>query len=149
MLSPFDQVNNQLELASMDPADFGRAYGKQAAVFLQDLPALFRLLRRFPHDPDAPLEARHLAAAASLYIAEDQDYLSDHAADQAGLIDDVWLAYDTLARIVDLSGEETVSRHWRAENDFDSVLALARNASSLAEHVPTKVFEQLKRYIGD
>lgn len=148
-LSPLDQVTNNLDTAMLDAAEFEAQYGKRAVAFLRNLPGLFRLYRRLPYDFELPTELRRLAAAIALYIAEHQDFLDDASRNVGGLIDDLWLAYAALPRFLEGASEELVERHWRSDQDFSEVLALAENASDLKQHVPSKVLERLNRYLDD
>lgn len=148
-LPPLDQVANLLETAVMDRADFEGHFGKRAAAFLDALPALFRLYRRLPYDEGIPLEVRRLCAAVALYIAEHQDFLDDKNRSRTGLIDDVWLAYAILPQVVEAAGEAALERHWRSEHALADVIGLAENAGELKQHVPSKVLERLKTYLGE
>lgn len=145
MTGPLDQLLNHFE-EEASSARFEEQYGKQAAGFLGPLSSLYRLYRRLPYDFEVSLETRRLAASVALYVAENTDFLDD--AGRAGLIDDVWITYAALERVVEGAGDEVIRRHWRSETAFDDVLGLAANVDTLREHVPSKVFERITAYLG-
>jgi hypothetical protein len=140
-----DQINHNLDEA-IGSDSFESAYGKQATSFLAALPALYRLYRRVPFDFEFSVPHRHMAAAVAMYISETQDFLDDKS--HRGLIDDVWIAFAALNHLVAAQGEESVSRHWRSEADFNVVVGLAENVDTLAEHVPSKVLEKMQAFLG-
>jgi len=145
-LGALDQINHNLD-AAIGSSSFEAAYGKQAGSFLSALPALYRLYRRVPFDFDFTIAQRHMAAAVAMYISETQDFLDDKS--HRGLIDDVWIAFAALKRLVEAQGEETVSRHWRSEADFNVVVGLAENVDTLADLVPSKVLEKMQAFLGE
>lgn len=146
MTPALDQINHQLDEV-VQGASFEESYGKQATSFLTALPSLFRLFRRVPYDFDVPLAHRHMAAAVTMYISETNDFLDDKS--HPGLIDDIWLAFAALRKLVDAAGEDIIGRHWRSEADFNVVVGLAENVDTLAEHVPSKVLEKMQAYLGE
>lgn len=141
-----DLVADHLNAAAQG-AEFQETFGKNAASFVVQLPALFHLFRRASFDLALPAPARHLAAAAALYIAEPADFLGDDAPPK-GLVDDVWVAYAALAKLVDQIGEKSLVPHWRGGADVAYVVGLARNVSSIAGHVPHHVLDRVQRYLG-
>jgi hypothetical protein len=145
MNGPLDQVANKLDEA-VQGGDFEEAYGRQATSFLAALPALFRLYRRIPYDSEIPLASRRRAASVALYISESHDFLVDGSVQ--GLIDDVWIAYAALGTLIEEVGVEAVERHWRSAAPFEAITGLAENVDTLAEHVPVKVLEKMKMYLG-
>jgi uncharacterized membrane protein YkvA (DUF1232 family) len=127
---------------------FERQYGKLASAFLPHLADVFQLLRRMAFDLALPQRARHRAAAAALYILDPDDFMSSSSTEPHGLVDDVWIAAVALSTLADdLDDDEALARHWRAKTPFEQVLGLARNHSTLEEHVPKRVLDAVKGFL--
>lgn len=142
-----DHIADSLKQRAADRDAFVTRHGIKLAGFLDELPALFQLYRRVPFDHDIPSEARRLAATCALYIAEHRDYLADHGQGEAGIIDDLWLAFRALPVLVKRAGAPALARHWRGDTSFDELQGMAQNAGTIAEKVPSKVLEAAQRYL--
>jgi uncharacterized membrane protein YkvA (DUF1232 family) len=142
MRPPIQAVVSAIESAAQQAQpNFERQYGKLAATFLPHLADVFQLLA-------LPQRARHRAAAAALYILDPDDFMSSTSREPHGLIDDVWMASVALATLADdLDDDEALARHWRAKTSFADVLGLARNHTSLEEHVPKRILDAVKSFL--
>ncbi len=143
-----DHYADLLTLRVQDSTRFAKRFGDHLVPFYQRMPALFYFLRRVPLDCDFSASVRHLSAAAALYIAEQQDYLQDSANPEGAVVDDLWMAYEAVARLVHMSEEDKLKRHWRSNTlTFSEIVALASKRQVIEERVAPKVLEQCQRYL--
>lgn len=145
----FEPLTERLKLNALDVAGFEAKFGKRALTFLDGLSGLMRLYRRLPYENRLPLAMRHRCAAVALYIGERQDFLADNSVNAMGLIDDLWIAYKALPEVADELGEEGLQVHWHSDMALADAIALAENVDELTQHVPYKVLERLKDYLGE
>lgn len=143
-----DRVEEHLAGRHLDTEDFERRFGQHAAGFLKELGPVFHLLRRLAFDLRLPVDTRHFAAAAALYLAEHQDFLPEAERDAAGLIDDVWVGYNVLLRLDSLVDEEVLADHWRGQTELADVIGLAHNVSAIRDQVPSKILEKIEGFLG-
>jgi len=127
---------------------FEARFGKTARRFFDSLPSVFALLRRLSLDLDLPVRERRLASAAFVYVVEPADYLrlAQNIGPQA-LVDDLWVAFETLRRLRATVGDAALSRHVRTPASFSDLADLAENADTIKDLVPPKVLEQLERFL--
>jgi hypothetical protein len=129
---------------------FEARFGKTARLFFEQLPTVFGLMRRLALDLALPVAERRLAAAAALYLAEPDDFLRETPTAGVGsAIDDVWVGFESLRRLRLAVGDAPLSRHVREPGSFATIADLAENVDVIREHVPSRVLEQLEKYLAD
>ena len=139
---------NLIRIVGAEAHDFELAYGKHARSFLEKLPVLFPLLRRAAFDLNLPDEVRRLAAFGVVYVAEPDDFMREGKVAARSLLDDCWVAFACLMRMRTLTTDETLQRHLRVAGNWEDLCALADNLPTLTLHLPSKVLEQLERWLG-
>ncbi|MEW5853395.1 MAG: hypothetical protein AB2A00_31755 [Myxococcota bacterium] len=142
----FDLMEEEIRNIVSQRAAFEEKYGKHAGAMLVHAPSLFRLFVRVTFDLELPSHARHLAGATAVYVSEPQDFLGRLGVE--GYIDDLWLSYAALSRLVEAVGEQKLLKHWRSEHALSDVVSLALNVNVLEEVVPSRVLTLMQSYIG-
>ncbi len=142
-----ERVTGHLHELTEERGAFEARYGKKAAVFLDHLPALFRLFHRLTFEFQITTAQRQKAASVAVYIAEHQDFASEASRGAEGLIDDVWIAFTALAELLETVPEAVLTSHWRSEAPFEDVAALAPNVGSIDEQVPSRVLTLARRFL--
>ena len=93
--------------------------------------------------------ARRLASAALLYLIETDDFLREGKISAAeSSIDDVWVGFEVLRRLSTAVDEVTLSRHVNPPAAFEVLTTLAENIDTITKHVPTRVLEQLQKFVS-
>ncbi|MFH1807889.1 MAG: hypothetical protein ABIJ09_04045 [Pseudomonadota bacterium] len=143
-----ESITGHLSTLLDERASFEARYGKKAVVFLEHLPALFRLFHRLTFEFALTTQARQKSASVAVYIAEHQDFVGEATRGAEGLIDDVWIAYTVLAQLLETVPDEVLRAHWRSEASFDEVTALAPNVGTLDDLVPSRVLTLARQFLG-
>jgi uncharacterized membrane protein YkvA (DUF1232 family) len=143
-----DQVMAELTELVEDRSVFEERYGKQAGLFLEHLPALFRLFHRLTFEFDLTTPQRQLASSVAVYIAEHNDFFREAVRGVLGTIDDLWIACHALGLLHDRVPEEVLSRHWLSETPFEEITGLAHNANLLDPHLPPRVLSLARAFLG-
>ena len=77
--SVLDTMTGHLQALLAERDAFETRHGKKAAVFLDHLPALFRLFHRLTFEFQITAAQRQKSASVAVYIAEHQDFVGEAA----------------------------------------------------------------------
>ncbi len=105
-------------------------------------PDFFHLLVRLMADPDVPLNEKAKLAAVIAYFIIPLDFVSELFLGPTGFIDDIVLTAYALNRLVNLTDQAILEKHWAGDGD---ILYLVQNIVQSADRmVGSGILKKLK-----